>query len=228
MGKTSQYTYENVCIVPGGRAGMARVAAVIVRFSCLSDCKGRLNESGRRVLWLPDPRMYVMEHSRGRMGVLNLADTTYSEVLSVFKRLVPIPSALNAKNKYKLDVEQLKRDIEQMSMNVIVASNRELSPAQAARGHPHWLTSAARNPTGQCIAGKDLEDLVHLARQKTTVILDEFYSWYMYPDDEKDLGKSLSGARYVEDVDEDPVILINGLTKGFRLPGWRVCWVSPK
>lgn len=25
----SQYTYENVCIVPGGRAGLSRVAAVI-------------------------------------------------------------------------------------------------------------------------------------------------------------------------------------------------------
>ncbi len=30
--QASQYTYENVCIVPGGRAGMARIAAVIVRF----------------------------------------------------------------------------------------------------------------------------------------------------------------------------------------------------
>jgi aspartate/methionine/tyrosine aminotransferase len=29
VGKKSQYTYENVCITPGGRAGMARVAAVI-------------------------------------------------------------------------------------------------------------------------------------------------------------------------------------------------------
>jgi len=28
-GKASQYTYENVCIVPGGRAGLSRVAAVI-------------------------------------------------------------------------------------------------------------------------------------------------------------------------------------------------------
>ena len=28
-GKISQYTYENVCIVPGGRAGLSRVAAVI-------------------------------------------------------------------------------------------------------------------------------------------------------------------------------------------------------
>lgn len=26
-------------------------------------------------------------------------------------------------------------------------------------------------------------------------------------------------------IEQDPVIIINGLTKGFRLPGWRVCWV---
>lgn len=29
VGLESQYTYENVCIVPGGRAGMARISAVI-------------------------------------------------------------------------------------------------------------------------------------------------------------------------------------------------------
>ena len=29
QGKISQYTHENVCIVPGGRAGLSRVAAVI-------------------------------------------------------------------------------------------------------------------------------------------------------------------------------------------------------
>jgi len=28
-GKESQYTWENVCIVPGGRAGLIRIAAVI-------------------------------------------------------------------------------------------------------------------------------------------------------------------------------------------------------
>ncbi|GFZ45254.1 LOW QUALITY PROTEIN: hypothetical protein JCM24511_02980 [Saitozyma sp. JCM 24511] len=135
QGKESQYTYENVCIVPGGRAGMARVAAVI-----------------------------------------------------------------------------LKKEISNLSLSVVVASN-------------------PRNPTGQCISGEDLSDLVHLSRDKTTIILDEFYSWYVYqyPDEDKDLGYSLSGASYVEDVNEDPVVIINGLTKGFRLPGWRVCWVvGPK
>jgi len=28
-GKASKYTYENVCIVPGGRAGLSRIAAVV-------------------------------------------------------------------------------------------------------------------------------------------------------------------------------------------------------
>ena len=34
--KISQYTYENVCIVPGGRAGLSRVAAVIGEVYCVS------------------------------------------------------------------------------------------------------------------------------------------------------------------------------------------------
>jgi hypothetical protein len=29
QGMHSQYTYENVCIVPGGRSGLSRIAAVI-------------------------------------------------------------------------------------------------------------------------------------------------------------------------------------------------------
>jgi hypothetical protein len=34
-GKASQYTYENVCIVPGGRAGLSRIAAVIGDVYCV-------------------------------------------------------------------------------------------------------------------------------------------------------------------------------------------------
>lgn len=35
-GKESKYTYENVCIVPGGRSGLSRVAAVISNVYCVS------------------------------------------------------------------------------------------------------------------------------------------------------------------------------------------------
>ena len=42
-------------------------------------------------------------------------------------------------------------------------------------------------------------------------------------------GSVVSAADNIGDVDEDDVIIIDGLTKRFRLPGWRVAWiVGPK
>ncbi|KAG6833661.1 hypothetical protein H0H87_002857 [Tephrocybe sp. NHM501043] len=42
-------------------------------------------------------------------------------------------------------------------------------------------------------------------------------------------GKSVSAAQYVDDVNEDSTVIIDGLTKNWRLPGWRICWVvGPK
>ncbi|ETW86171.1 hypothetical protein HETIRDRAFT_457659 [Heterobasidion irregulare TC 32-1] len=178
QGKASQYTYENVCIVPGGRAGLSRVAAVIGDVYCSYQ--------------VPDY-------------------TAYDQVLSAFRRLVPVPTALEHENMYRLDIQQTKKDIRTQGLAVLIASN-------------------PRNPTGQVIEGKDLKELVALSREDTTtLILDEFYSWYIYHDSEKDLGKSVSSAEYIEDVNTDSVVIIDGLTKNWRLPGWRVCWVvGPK
>ncbi|KAI0053903.1 aminotransferase [Auriscalpium vulgare] len=174
QGKESQYTFENVCIVPGGRAGLSRVAAVI----------GDVYTSYQ----VPDY-------------------TAYDQMLSAFKRLVPVPTALDADKHYKLDIEQTKKDIRTQGLAVLLASN-------------------PRNPTGQIIKGQELSDLVALGREtSTTLILDEFYSWYIYHENEKDIGKSISSAEYVEDVNSDSVIIVDGLTKNWRLPGWRVCWV---
>ncbi|KAF8469917.1 aminotransferase [Gautieria morchelliformis] len=177
VGKQSQYTYENVCIVPGGRSGLSRVAAVVADVYC---------------------SYHVPDY------------TAYDQVLSAFKRLVPIPTALVPEEKYKLNIEQTKKDIKTQGLAVIVASN-------------------PRNPTGQAIMGDDLKSLVALSREKTTLLLDEFYSWYIYPEEGEEYGKSLSSAAYIEDVNEDSVIIVDGLTKNWRLPGWRVCWVlGPK
>jgi len=48
--------------------------------------------------------------------------------------------------------------------------------------------------------------------------MDEFYSGYRY--DDNCSGSTLSAASNVVDVDDDDVLLIDGLTKRFRLPGW--------
>ena len=75
--------------------------------------------------------------------------------------------------------------------------------------------------------------------------MDEFYCGYNYTSDCD--GTVVSAADNIEDVDEDgelsffrprmdriltmrvDVLIIDGLTKRFRLPGWRVAWiVGPK
>ena len=93
------------------------------------------------------------------------------------------------------------------------------------------IASNPRNPTGQVIAGQDLKDLVHVCREaSTTLIMDEvsdfylccgseltcvlqFYSWYIYPEDEEGYGKSVSSAEYIDNVNGDAVVIVNGLTK---------------
>jgi aspartate/methionine/tyrosine aminotransferase len=57
--------------------------------------------------------------------------------------------------------------------------------------------------------------------------MDEFYGGYNYTSNCD--GTTISSAENVEDVDEDDVLIIDGLTKRFRLPGWRIAWIiGPK
>ncbi|KAH9452558.1 hypothetical protein MJO28_008531 [Puccinia striiformis f. sp. tritici] len=173
-GMQSQYTFENVCIVPGGRSGLTRVASVV-------------------------GEVYV--------GYQLPEYTAYDQMLSVFRRLVPIPSALSSEDNYKLHIDKLKENINSMGLSVLFASN-------------------PRNPTGQAVEGNELDELVQVSRNGQTVVLDEFYSWYNL---DGTLGESLSAAKYVEDVNKDALVIIDGLTKNWRCPGWRVCWViGPK
>jgi len=70
--------------------------------------------------------------------------------------------------------------------------------------------------------------------------MDEFYSHYYYDgeavdpadggaDDNSNWPKTVSSASYIDDVNQDPILIVNGLTKNWRCPGFRVCWiVAPK
>ncbi|KAG7664577.1 uncharacterized protein J8A68_001871 [[Candida] subhashii] len=169
-GKDSQYTYKNVCIVPGGRAGLTRIASII------SDCY--------LSFFLPDY-------------------TAYAEMLSLFKNFAPIPVPLKEADNYEIHLKIIKEEL--------------------TRGISALLTSNPRNPTGRCMERSQLEKLHEMCRAKCLLIMDEFYSHYYY--DDGCTGSSISSAEYIEDVDVDPVLILNGLTKAFRLPGWRICWI---
>ena len=128
--------------------------------------------------------------------------TAYEEILDSFSTFVPIPMLRDPALSYHFSPEQLEREILGRGLSAVVLSN----PC---------------NPTGSVVAGKELEGWVTICRDlECTLIVDEFYSHYLY-----DIGQPLlSAAEYVEDVNRDPVVLFDGLTKNWRYPGFRVCW----
>ena len=57
------------------------------------------------------------------------------------------------------------------------------------------------------------------------LLMDEFYSHYIWAGERP----IVSAAQPVEDVDRDPVVIFDGLTKNWRYPGFRTGWVvGPK
>ena len=92
-----------------------------------------------------------------------------------------------------------------------------------------YLFSNPCNPTGKVVSGDDLDTYVkECSKHNCTLISDEFYSHFIYEGDQP--GKNpVSAAEYVDEVNENPIIIIDGLTKSFRYPGWRIGWIiGPK
>jgi aspartate/methionine/tyrosine aminotransferase len=137
--------------------------------------------------------------------------TAYSELLNCFGNIVPIPVPLERDDGFCLSPAKMKREI-------------------VDRGLSAFLLSNPCNPTGQVASGRDIQAWVDICvRNQCTLILDEFYSHYLYGDSLRAEGPSVSCARYVKDVNKDPVIIIDGITKNWRYPGFRVSWiVGPK
>ncbi len=107
--------------------------------------------------------------------------------------------------------------------------NRFKPPQIVGKGLSALLLSNPCNPTGQLVEGEELKSWVKLAREtQCSLVLDEIYSRYVYtqrmaPSDAS--WRMVSSAQFVEMVDEDPVIILDGLTKNWRMPGLRVCWI---
>ena len=132
--------------------------------------------------------------------------TAYEELLGMFKAFTPIPILLEAENGYKISQRDLKEEI-------------------LGRGLSAMLVSNPCNPTGQLIEGKELSQWCQLAREcQCSMIFDEFYSHYIYRDETSKRPLLVSAAEFVEDVEHDPIIVVDGLTKNWRYPGWRISW----
>ncbi len=87
-----------------------------------------------------------------------------------------------------------------------------------------FLVSNPCNPTGHVIEGDTLASYCQTARDTgCSMIFDEFYSHFIYEGSKPGSGP-VSAAEFVDDPEFDPVLIIDGLTKSFRYPGWRFGW----
>lgn len=137
--------------------------------------------------------------------------TAYEELLDIFRAFVPIPIVLDEQTGFHLSPEALRRAVVGSGLGAVLLSN----PC---------------NPTGRLIQGEEMQQWTHLARELScTLILDEFYSHYCYTPTADATAPSRSAAAYVEDVNKDPVLIVDGMSKNWRYPGWRLSWtVGPK
>ena len=157
----------------------------------------------------------ALTRAAASLGNINLGHflpdyTAYEELLDIFKAFTPIPILLEGERGYAFGADDLSREVQGRGLSALLFSN----PC---------------NPTGKLVAGEELQRWVHVAKDlDCTLLLDEFYSHYIYRSRAGQLPIE-SAARYVEDVDRDPVVLFDGFTKNWRYPGWRVTWaIGPK
>jgi len=159
----------------------------------------------------------ALTRAAAALGEINLGHflpdyTAYEELLSVFRLFSPIPILLDPQRGYDFSLRELEREI-------------------LGRGLSALLMSNPCNPTGKLVSGDELAGWTAIARRlDCALLLDEFYSHYVWDDAVGTDGPPMcSAAAYVEDVDRDPIIIFDGLTKNWRYPGWRVAWtLGPK
>jgi N-succinyldiaminopimelate aminotransferase len=157
----------------------------------------------------------ALTRAAASLGTINLGHflpdyTAYEELLDIFKAFTSIPILLEGDRGYAFSADDLKREVQGRGLSALLLSN----PC---------------NPTGKLVAGEELERWVAVAREfDCTLMLDEFYSHYIYRGRPGQLPVE-SAARYVKDVDKDPVVIFDGFTKNWRYPGWRITWaLAPK
>lgn len=133
--------------------------------------------------------------------------TAYEELLNVFGGFVSMPISYRIADGFKPDVAEMEKAMINMGLGAMLLSN----PC---------------NPTGQIIIGDELKKLINSAKNiGCSMIFDEFYSHYLYDQNQK----TLSAAAYIKDVEKDNILIVDGLTKNWRYPGLRISWtLGPK
>lgn len=138
-----------------------------------------------------------------KLGFFNPDYASYKGIMNVFNNVEPIEFRLDPKNSFSVNLDELEKFIVDNNIQAFLISN----PC---------------NPTGTVIQGDQLKQLTYLAKKHNfSLIIDEFYFNHIYSSGEE---KMVSATEFIEDIENTPIILVAGLSKAFRYPGWRLCW----
>lgn len=157
-------------------------------------------------------RLYSIFKDGARIAYKNPDYTAYEDYLYPLRHnceLIELRS--EEKDGFTVPVERFENFMHDVRPNAFVFSN----PC---------------NPTGQVIKDEAMDRYIEAARKENCLLgADEFYATFSYNEDGSPAEKAVSALPYVKDINRDPVIVFDGLTKGFRYPGWRAGWaIGPK
>lgn len=157
-------------------------------------------------------RLYSIFKDSARIAYKNPDYTAYEDYLYPLRHNCElIELRAEEKDGFTVPVERFENFMHDVRPNAFVFSN----PC---------------NPTGQVIKDEAMDRYINAARKENCLLgADEFYATFSYNEDGSPAEKAVSALPYVKDINRDPVIVFDGLTKGFRYPGWRAGWaIGPK
>lgn len=145
-----------------------------------------------------DILMRVLLNPGESVGIMTPFWVTYPESV---KMAQGIPCCLEPDEKLRPDLETLWRKVEGNNMKVL-------------------LYSSPCNPSGVVYTREELEEIAKLAKEKDIwVICDEIYGKFVFD------GRKHDSIVSIEDM-RDNAILVDGPSKRFGVPGWRLGYVA--
>lgn len=128
---------------------------------------------------------------------------SYEGIINIFREKNTFPIYFDSKNNFEFDLESAMATIEKYNINAILMSN-------------------PTNPTGNVVEKAKLKKFVEYAKIKDIILIfDEFYFNYIFDNGDN----FLSSAEFIENIESENVIIISGITKACRYPGWRIGWI---
>ncbi len=132
--------------------------------------------------------------------------------------LVVSPNWPNIENVYRVTGAEVSFVRQREDRNAWTLSAREIIDAVKVTTGSIYVNSPC-NPTGWVMSADDQAELLEFCRKRQILIIaDEVYHRLVY--DGNSAPSFVTIAR-----DDDPVVIVNGLSKAWAMTGWRVGWV---